>query len=176
MSDVFVPFMACLKVVPNRNNGKRFEIWRNRETMARHVHNQLVNVTDLTIARPGGSVSYPGASNGDWAMSNLAYGVAAKPQFGQSPDMLTVIGFYKTSSTTYQAPYGDKTLFDVNTVKTGPNTGAPGWRNDLGPTSYCRTLMRAIKTLIESSITLVTITIIKMEVNGVKFGQGGHHF
>jgi hypothetical protein len=174
-----IPFTAYLRIVPNRGTGKRFEIHRSRERMARQVWEDLNDVLEnameddglgVNFAVPGGSVTTLTAHS---PFSSNESGVAVKPQFGESPDTLTIIGFYESNT---QYPYPEKQLISAGRVWSGPAAGAPGYSANTEPNDANRVDVAALKLLLESAITSVAIEVIGLEVNGVKYGRGGLHF
>jgi len=176
------PFTAYFKIVPELGNGKRFEAIRSREKIANLVWNDLRNnLMEANIALPGGSGTWTAASSTD-SISTAVGGVAVKPSYGEYPDMLTVVGFFDDTGTDLpsqsaaeSAPYSQRMLISGGRVWTGPATGAPGYSNDTVPSEYNRALASTIKTALETSITSVSVELVGLEVDGVKYGWGGYH-
>lgn len=182
-----IPFVAHARIVPNRGNGKRFEIHRSRQKIAATIYEELLeNFTDGNIAQPGGgqtdSLALNNIGSSDLSsFSNTTNGVAVKPQFGEQPDLVTIVGFYDGLVGTggvdiVPVPYGEKKIIHANECITGPASGAPGWNNDTNPSSSHRSIVSNLKSALESSVTSLTLNIVSMEVQGVKWGWGGHHF
>ena len=73
--ELFIPFTAHIRVVPDLATGKRWSLYRNLEKIALRVEEDLSNVTGLNIATP----------------------VAFTPQFGDYSARLTIVGFYEQS-------------------------------------------------------------------------------
>lgn len=167
-----IPFTIYIKITPEYGNGKRFEIQRSRERIAHLVHLDLSSLNTIAMASPGGGGTW-GLAEDTTSLSNLVEIVAVKPQFGQDPDILTVVGFYNAVPKT---PYPEITLINAGEYKTGPASGAPGWRSNLEPTSDSRTAVKNLKTAVSGAITSVTVDIIKIELSGITYGRGGYHF
>lgn len=185
-----VPFTAYFKIVPDRGSGKRFEIQRSRERLAhlvwRDLNDTMENATVewlggsgsvpggvANFAVPGGSVTWMLAAGDPDAISNSMAGVAVKPQFGESPDTLTVVGFYDSDAT---VPYNEKMLISVGRVWKGPASGAPGYSGATEPSAAISDAAVALKAALEAAITHAPVEMIKLEIGGVKFGHGGLHF
>jgi len=182
-----VPFTAYFKIVPERGSGKRFEIQRSRERFARLVWNDLNTNLENAIPGagtglgttvganftvPGGSIHW-GLAASDSSLSSNMGAVAVKPQFGESPDTLTVVGFYEGSNV---IPYSEKQLISGGRVWNGPATGTPAYTISTEPNAANRSAARALKTALEGAIESVEVEMIKLEINGVKYGRGGLHF
>ena len=167
-----IPFTAYLKIVPDRGNGKRFEIWRSREKMAALVNEDLASFLTGNVAMPGGSITWSLASNED-SLSTSVDAVASKPAFGEFPDTLTVVGFYSDANT---VPFAEHTIISHNQVLSGPTTGNAASHPNVLPNAGNVAAIKALKTDLENAITSVTAEVIKIEVNGVAYGQGGYHF
>lgn len=169
-----VPFTAYAKIVPERGDGKRWELRRSRERIAYLVHNDLVN--NLTV----GNIAHPGG-DGVWGLAEDASSlsldintVAVKPQMGQDPDLVTIVGFYDGDAA--KVPYSEISVIHAGETRTGPLAGAPGWRADLGPSANSVVEVKALKTALTAAITSVSIEIVRIEIAGVIYGRGGFHF
>ena len=181
-----VPFTAYFRMVPERGEGKRFEIWRSRERIARLVWLDLNTVLEDSVpfnsagdtagtanfAVPGGTITWSLAQDADSNSSSMN-AVAFKPQFGESPDQLTVVGFVEQDDT---VPYGEKQLISGGRVWNGPAAGAPGVTISTMPTTANQAAAAALKALLEASIISVPVEMIKLEINGVAYGRGAIHF
>lgn len=168
-----VPFIIYARITVDRANGKREEIKRARERVAHLVYQDLVdNFSAGNVASPGGSGDW-GLAADSTSLSTLVNIVAVKPQFGQFPDTVTIVGFYNATPT---VPYPQITLIHAGESRTGPAVGAPGWRADLEPTASSRTQVKALKTAIEAAVDSVPIEITKIDINGIIYGQDGYHF
>ena len=182
-----VPFVAYFRIVPERGSGKRFEIWRSREKLAHLIWRDLNDILESTpegtpvgteadevanFAAPGGSVTW-GLAADEYSLANTMSAVAVKPQFGEFPDTATVVGFYNSETV---VPYAEKTLISGGRVVTGPAAGAPGWDPSTDPNAANQAAAKSLKTALESAITSVDAEMIKLEINGVVYGQGGRHF
>jgi len=169
-----IPFVAYFKVVLEQTDGKRFEIWRSRQKMASLIYADLMaNFEDTfgNLTLPGGSATW---SAGVDALSTLYDSVAYKPQFGDSPDILTVVGFFNNDAV---VPYKNtKPVIAGNEVWLGPATGAPGYAPFADPTTANDTVCNALRTAFDDSITSVIVELIRLEVNGVAYGREARHF
>lgn len=181
-----VPFTAYFKIVPDRGSGKRFEIQRSRERIAHLVWRDLNDVMENALvenggtaphvanfAAPGGSITWMLATADADSLSTSMSAVSVKPQFGEFPDTLTVVGFYESDFT---LPYKEMSLISAGRVWKGPASGAHGWTPSTSPSSDVSTAAVALKAALEAAIISVPVEMIKLEIDGVKFGQGGHHF
>lgn len=186
-----LPFTAYMRIVPERGSGKRFEIHRSRQRFARLVHENLEdNFTTGNVAEPGGgqtqSVAIDGLESTDnSSFSNQANAVAVVPQFGESPDTLIITGFYDGTAVTSDpklrnTPYGEKKVIHSGGVfgqsTSGPAAGAPNWNDDTAPTTTQFDLVRQLKADLEAAVVDATIEVIKIQLQGVHYGHGGHHF
>ena len=172
-----IPFTAYFRIVPDRGTGKRFEVQRSRERIASLVYQDLENnFNNGNIALPGGSVGSATALG----LANSINAVAVKPQFGESPDTLTVVGFYDSpyddTNPGQHLPYGDMTIISHNSVITGPGTGTGARALGATPSSGNLQDAAAIKIELEAAITSVPVQLIKLEVAGQVYGHGGIHF
>lgn len=170
-----VPFTAYFKIVPDRGNGKRFEIQRSRERIARLIWGDIEAAgPTINQALPGGGITWGLASSAD-SLSDMMQAVAVKPQFGEFPDTATLVGFYEMPSADF-IPYKQMTLISGGAVHTGPATGARGYHPSTEPSTDCDDLAKALRTALVGAITSVTVDLIKLEVAGVTYGHGGRHF
>ena len=180
-----VPFTAYFRIVPERGEGKRFEIWRSRERIARLVWRDLNDVLEnatapdgggteggANFAVPGGIVTWGLAQDAD-SLSSSMDAVAYKPQFGEFPDQLTVVGFVDQDNT---VPYSEKQYISGGRVWSGPATGAPGFTVNTMPNTANQVAAASLKAQLEAAITSVPVELIKLEVNSVSYGRGAIHF
>lgn len=191
-----------MKFVPERGAGKRFEIHRSRERIAHLVWRDLNdNLEDsvefeggpdatepgsANFAVPGGTVHWGLQEDAD-SLSSSMQGVAFKPQFGEFPETLTIVGFYQYDIGT---PYEEKMLIANGRTYTGPSAGAPSYSGNTRPTASTFNAARSLKDAIETAIANVPLSesaaaaagqnywaeIIALEIAGVRFGRGGLHF
>jgi hypothetical protein len=177
------PFTVHFKIVPERGDGKRFEAQRSRQRFANLIHTDLVeNFTTGNIAEPGGGQHW--GIGGDASSSSMQRNSAAvKPQFGESPSTVTVVGFYEPDPLPADplTPYQEKQIIHSGTThnqtsQSGPAAGAPGWEPSYEPSAANRTLVSSLKTDLEAAISSVTIETMTIELQGIKWGRGGYHF
>ena len=182
-----VPFTAYLRIVPERGTGKRFEIWRSRERIAQLVWRDLnevlengMNATntgtdpEANFAVPGGTITWGLAgmeATGSNSMSMNA--VASKPQFGEFPDQLTIVGFVEQDNV---VPYREKQLISGGRTWIGPASGTPAYTTSTEPNAANQSAATELKDILEDAITSAAIEVIKLEINGVTYGRGGLHF
>ncbi len=184
-----IQFEAHLRIVPERGEGKRFEIQRSRQKIAHLVHRDLIdNFATGNIALPGGGQAWGigDIAGDDSAFSNQVNGTAVKPQFGETPDIVTIVGFFDhttavVGSDSDTIPYGERPIIHSGSTHTqssqfGPAAGAPGWDSDTEPSSAARQIVFALKDDLETAITSITVEILSLEVMGIKWGQGGYTF
>jgi len=183
-----VPFTAYFRIVPERGEGKRFEIQRSRERLAHLVWRDLNEVLEnamqsnttgtgtsaemANFAVPGGTITWTLAASAD-SLGMSMRAVAVKPQFGEFPDTLTVIGFFERD---VSVPYREKQLISAGRVWKGPASGAPGFDFSTEPSDANRADTLIIKEALEGAITNAPVELIKLEVSGVSYGRGSIHF
>lgn len=171
-----VPFTAYFKIVPDRGTGKRFEIQRSREHLAHLIYLDLTDAANPTRDFTDGNITSPGGG-GNWglsteALSDMVPTVAVKPQFGESPDMVTVTGFYNGSAA---APYSQKGIICGGKYVVGPASGAPGYSDNTMPSSTNLADATALAAGLIGAIVSVEVELIKLEVAGVSYGRGHLH-
>ena len=171
-----IPFVAYFKIIPEYGSGKRFEIQRSRDKISAVVYMDLMNnFQDVygNVAEPGGN-AHLGVTTNSYSFSLEQAGAASKPQFGDTPDIITIVGFFDSPVVT---PYNNtKPVISVNKVWTGPATGAPGYHPAVDPNAGAVTAVNALRTALEASITSVDIELIRLELNGVAWGREAKHF
>jgi len=188
-----IPFFAYFRIVPERGEGKRFEIDRSRHRISHLVWKDLNdNLEDSIIlgdaspstdtganfAAPGGGMHWGIASgstgyNESTAIANTVPGVAVKPQFGEFPDVLTVIGFYEKD---IHVPYREKRIISVNKTWDGPASGARAFSDNTSPTSDNENVASDLKNKLENAISSVNVNMIALDIGGVRYGYRGLHF
>lgn len=177
-----LPFVVRAQITPQRGTGKRFEYIRSLEKIGYLINRDLQNnFSSGNMASPGGSGESgiaPGVlDNTTSGLSGLVSIVAVKPEFGQDPDMVTVVGFYQPNNyDSTMPPYGTRTVDFDGVPTTGPASGAPGWTTAMMPSTTEVTYVKALKAALEAAVVSTTWTILFIELNGVKWGRGGYHF
>ena len=156
------PFVAYFKITPERGDGKRFEAHRSRQKMAHLVYRDLDdNFTTGNVAEPGGGQHW--GFGGDASSFSMQQDSAAvKPQFGESPATVTVVGFFEPAVLPDDAliPYQEKQIIHSGTThnrtsQSGPAAGAPGWESpSYEPSAANRSLVASLKTDLEAAIHL----------------------
>ena len=191
-----IPFTARIRIVPNRGSGKRFEIQRSREYMAHMIYDDLATYAatelgtggtevnnDLTLAEPGGGVALTLQED---EFSSIMYGGAVKPQFGEDPDIVTIVGFCTINEDLYTDLVTDPPVAEVNIISSmtthngtsmsGPGQATIGWRALNGPTPQTSIGATALKDTIEGAITVADASVVSLDFKGIKYGWGGFHF
>lgn len=176
---VQVPFTAIFKVIPERAFGRRFEYIRSLQRLAVSVYDALVDVDGLTIAAPGG---------GQWSStdyrSDLQFGTAVKPQFGEVPAQLTVEGFYDVDVGDAQ-PADDITIIHANAWVSGAHNyqlaSNAGTAVQLVPPrtavlTEVKALRTAMTTAIVTALPAADIPLFRLHYKGLVFGDRGLHF
>ena len=171
-----IPFIVKAIITPERGNGKRLEVQRSRERIAYLINNDLVNNFGGNIASPGGS-GESGLAVSAASLSDDISIVAVKPQMGESPDMVTIAGFYNpTDGNVSTPPYPTINLIHAGTTVNGPLTGNTGWNTNYNPSTESNTHAKDLKSKIQTAITSVEIEIVVIEINGIRYGWDGFHF
>jgi len=167
-----IPFTASFRIIPERGSGKRFEIQRSREKIAALVYEDLTTAgifPNGNIAEPGGSVTWLRAGSDNNPSNNMS-GVAVKPQFGETPDTLMVVGFYDG---TVARPHGQVSVISGGACVSGPNAGPGASALLVTPTTAAIANANAIRAALLNGITSVSVTLISLEVSGIRYGHGG---
>jgi hypothetical protein len=169
----YVPFTLYVAVYPKGE--KRFEIIRDLHKISKLVYDGLLTVTNVNIATPGGGQeqNYKGSNGG---FSGYVNGCAAVPQFGESPAQLRITGFYGVTSSNQPTFVADSII--SNGVE---YEGFRQHKHDSVPTSTVNSEVKALRTALNNKINAVlpgTVDhkIIKIDYNGIVFGQKGYHF
>jgi hypothetical protein len=186
MADL-LPFTTYIRIVPQRGNGKRFEIQRSREKIATKIYNALIAYSGgkmtITLVEPGGSATDAIYDLGPFNTVN--YAAAVKPQMGEFPDTVTVAGFCTLIDGGYTdftdtPPYATATLISASAdqsstgapaVVTGPPVSIPHWF----PTSQNEYGANLLRAQIQSTIGSLG-TVYFLDFNGIKYGWGGKTF
>jgi hypothetical protein len=172
-NEVFVPFVARVRVVPNLATGKRWSYFRNLEKIALRTENDLTDVTGLNIATP----------------------VAFTPQFGDFESHLTIVGFVQKSRVSSNPTVDPDRLNTPPTTnideihsgtdpdeKTALIDGNRGGSLAAGqdPVDAVENEVVELRTLLAASTTqFEEHDVIHIEYNGVKYGLkkiGGRSF
>jgi len=188
-----VPFTVHIKIFPQRP-GKRTENMRELQRIASLISDSVVDAEvgterwssgdTINVATPSGGQSYGGSDAGPTGsvssrFSDLSYGGAVVPQFGDAPPQVRITGFYTSSSANNQ-PHPDTTLVHAGQTLTRAG-GAHPWETGGNPTSTIETEVKALKTFLETNITAglpssITYKIFRIEYSGIVWGDRGHHF
>lgn len=164
--EVHVPFVARIRLVPNRGTGKRFDLWRNLEKSSLRAETQLKA-----------------------KLWNIASPIAFTPQFGNFEAHLTIVGFVQKLRTTDDrrviAPTTDVTEIHSGTdpdEKTSAVSVNKGGSLSKGQDTII-TVDDEVRDLVDSLGAATSVfdveDIIHVEYNGVKYGVkklGGRSF
>lgn len=167
-----IPFTAYLRVVPDLGTGKRFEKRRSLERISADIYEDLKDVADINLAMPGSSGVSTSIVDDD-SLSSLSDINAIRPQFGQFYNMITIIGFIKQTSNEYH--YSEKQLLHAGESVSGPASGAPGYSDSTEPSATAITVIKSLKSKIESVLP-TNAQLKKVSLNNIIWGEGGHHF
>lgn len=171
----WTPFTAHIKVTPAE--GKRFVYIRSLQKLAADAYTMLSMNSDLNIATPGGGVHESVTGYDQSAISQMVYGTAVKPQFGNFPAQLMITGFYRTTSANVPA-YADIDIISANQNNYGP-LAAPHTNI---PSTTVNNEVKALKALIDSAIAFPNLPssgnakVHRIDYNGIIFGDRGYHF
>lgn len=163
---IHIPFVAHVRLVPNRASGKRVEMIRNLEKKALRAETDLIN-----------------------AGFNIATPIAFTPQIGDYEARLTIVGFVQKSRTSDTRTNVAPTT-DVNIIHSGTNPDEKTsvlQVNQGGSLSYGQDTTATVDfEVMELRANLALGTdefseqdIISIEYNGVKYGtkkQGARSF
>lgn len=179
MSAKKAPFVAHFRVIPFR--GKRFEYIRSMQRIAKLIYagadgtTGLTGNTNLQVAVPGGGQQQ---SFSDDQNSGYQNGLAIKPQMGQSPALISIPGFYLTTTGNFQ-PHDDKQVFyaGANGFFSGAG-GAQGYRSN--PTATVAAEVKALKAILDGIITAEAsgegVTLFRLEYKGIVWGDRGYTY
>jgi len=161
----YIPFTAYARIVPDTGFGRRFERIRDREKLADLIEDRLraidEDITAITIEE-----------------YDIAFPIASTPQFGNKPARVTIHGNWRWPDGIgfNKLPVGEQTVISSGEFKTGPashNAASVVASEDL------LTAVRMIKSDLETACTEGSETflnLIKMDVAGLIFGEGGRSF
>ena len=173
----WVPFTVHVKIVPNiepSGTGKRQEILRSMQKIGKFIFDEIVELTNYSLATPGGGqhMSYGGRG----AFSGLTNGCAVKPQMGSTPAQAMITGFYQSSTDiTGEYPYAYKTIFSGGEQYTGE--GNRSYENTTN--TLLDADVKQIKTDFETAFTALpvgTYKVFRIEYAGVIFGDRGFSY
>lgn len=169
----WLPFTVHFKIHPKRPE-KRFERVRDLQMIGNHIYDALVVLTQLNLARPGG-----GQVRNDGQWSNLSYGAAVKPQFGETPPQAMITGFYDAGSSTASAPQPQTQLLHTNAWVTGPYNQTPFISP---PSSTILTQVKTLKELLETTVNdalpanVDPVSVFRLDFADTVFGDRGQHW
>lgn len=171
----WTPFTAHIKVTPAE--GKRFVYIRSLQKYAAEAYQALSNNNDINIATPGGGSHASVTGNEQSAISQLVYGTAFKPQFGNFPTQLMITGFYKNSNPN-TSPHTEIDIISANQNNNG-QLSAPQVNI---PSTAVNNEVKALKTIIDAAIAFPNLPYAanaktyRIDYNGIIFGDRGYHF
>ena len=171
----WTPFTAHISVTPIQ--GKRFVHIRSLQKLAVEFYDALSQENDLNISAPGGGQYDSTTGFNNSAMSQMAFGSAIKPQFGDYPAQLMITGFYHSSSENLTTN-DEINIFSANQGNLGslfaPHVNVPK--------SYINSEVKTLKTLLDSVIASPNLPLYanakvhRLDYSGIIFGNRGFHF
>lgn len=153
------PFVAYIRVVPERGDGRRFVYYRDQEKIANRVEMDLLNA-DFNIATP----------------------VAWTPQFQNAPARLTIVGFVeKADQGSFESTAPDNrppVVPEVKIIHSGtvdgektsvmtPIQGTQSWGDT--PTAQNMADVADLKSALEAASPGIEVMYIQYQ--GVRYGQ-----
>jgi hypothetical protein len=171
----WVPFTVHIKITP-QNPEKRFEYWRDMQKIATMAYEGLLSVASINIANPGGGQHTSNGGTQSGGMGGMTPGMAVKPQFGETPSLMSITGFYDTSNANIQ-PQPEQQLISGGEVYTASRNNS--WTNN--PTAIINSQAASLKIAIENAINArlpgsIEFEVYRLEYSGVIFGNRGYHF
>jgi hypothetical protein len=172
----FVPFTVHVRVVPVRP-GKRFEHLKDLSKLAVLAYEAIAGISGVNVSTPGGGQNIQlGDPNRRSALGSYAQGTAAKPQIGQAPAQLMLMGYYQSEAANSQT-YADQQRISGGEIYTGPGQHS----NDAMPSTTLNAEVKALKTALEAALTSglpagAEYSIFRLDYSGVVFGDKGFHF
>lgn len=153
---------------------KRQERLGDMRKIAREIYAAVDAVDAIQLAIPGGG--QPATAG---AFSGYEMGGAIKPQMGNFPAQVMLVGFYDVGSDSEAPPYSDRNVIVANEAVTGY-----GGQNlcVANPTTVIDTEVKALRTAINSAFVsyglsdAFEVTWHRLEYKGVLFGDRGLHF
>ena len=178
----WMPFTAQLKLTPARPE-KRFERVRELQHLAHLIYESLQTQPSLNLALPGGGQA---ENYGRW--SDLVYGTAVKPQFGETPAQATVTGFWDhipvpipspVPLAASLAPQPQQQLIHAGAWVTGPYNQTP-FKNNPSPIiqNQVKTLVVLLETAANAGLpqNVAPVTVFRLEFANIVWGDRGHTF
>lgn len=168
-----MPFTVHLKIVPDRT-GRRFEQVRDLQKLGYFIYQALVHEPTLNLALPGGGQAL---NQGQW--SDLVYGAAVKPQFGETPAQAQLTGFYLLPDTTPVAPQPQTQLICAGAWVTGPYNQTP-YVTDPDPLiqGQVKALVTMIETLVNEGLPshYGPVEVFRLDYANITWGDRGRSF
>lgn len=171
----WTPFTAHISVTPAE--GKRFVYVRALQKLASEAYTALVANADINIAMPGGGQHTTVTGYEQAAMSQMTYGTAIKPQFGDYPAQLMITGFYKNTNSNAQV-YAETDIISANQN----NYGSTATPQVSMPSTNVNDEVKALKAIINTAIanpnlpSSANAKLFRLDYNGVIYGDRGFHF
>jgi hypothetical protein len=172
---VDAPFIAHFRIVPERGDGKRFEIVASLHQIAAAIYQDLVLEDDVWLAQPGGGVTGFIEQRSDYLP-----GMAVKPQMGETPAQLMINGYYRLGSG--NQPYSTRTVISTNGFVTGQDGGNPSVPEGQ-PTTTVENEVKALVTLLNTvatnalpAVTADDVSLFRLDYKGAVWGDRGYHF
>lgn len=176
----WIPFTAHVRVRPSYGStelkNKRMEYWRDMQKLAVLAHQELATEPSIEIANPGGGQHWNTSAVEDAAKGGMASGLAVKPQIGQTPSQMNVVGFHRVDRKNIQ-PHPEMTVFHAGEVRTAARN-RPWVAN---PVSTIEDEVVTLKSTLESAITAALpvdteFSIFRIDYSGIIYGDRGYTF
>lgn len=178
-----IPFTMHIKIAPLGRSGlfnhgveKRFEGWRSMQKIAALIYDELDDVANLTLAKPGGGQyrSLSGTARG--GLSGLVYGGAVKPQIGLEPPQVMLAGFWATTGPN-DPPFPEHQKISGGTVYEGSTSTQ--WV--VSPKTAVDTAVKALKDAVTAKLDAelsddIEYSVYRLEFSGIIYGNRGRHF
>lgn len=182
-----IPLTVYLKVVPSRGlttdsledgitvstRGGRFDYLRDLQELSVQAYDELVELSDYQWSQPGG-----GQNTMAGRLGGADFGLAAKPQFGNVPALLSMEGFYTAGSA---KPISQR----VAVISCGSKFRGFSSDHKFTGDNYTTAYLNEVKAVAEDINTALAgviddtggaVELYKMYYNGVLWGVGGHHW
>lgn len=169
----WMPFTAHIKIHPERPE-KRIERTRELQRLAYLAYQSLAQAPELNLALPGGGQA---RNFGTW--SDLVYGTAVKPQFGEAPPQLMITGFWDAGNTDPWVPQAQVTLIHAGQFVTGPHNNQP-WltTNNHVMDAQVKDLVTMLESTINSGMPagVDPVSVFRLDYGNVIWGDRGRTF
>ena len=173
MSAHWMPFTVHFKVKPDRT-GKRFEHVRDLQKLGYFIYQALKIEPTLNLALPGGGQA---ANLGQY--SDLVYGTAVKPQFGETPAQAQVTGFWWIPSIVPITAQPQRQLIHAGQWVVGPYNQTPA---DTDPNPTIQGQVKSLVDLLEGLANAGLpghydpVEVFRLDFANITWGDRGRSF